>query len=90
SALAGALAVLALYATAHELQHHLPTERQNRAFPLAAAVLLAFAPFALWYAQEAKVYSLLLLVVVLLMWALLRAVRHGTWQAWLLLWCWRC
>ncbi|NJK79249.1 MAG: DUF2723 domain-containing protein [Chloroflexaceae bacterium] len=84
SALAGALAVLALYATAHELQHHLPTERQNRAFPLAAAVLLAFAPFALWYAQEAKVYSLLLLVVVLLMWALLRAVRHGTWQAWLL------
>lgn len=90
SALAGALAVVALYGTAREFQAadtHPATDdphtRQARLFPLLAAILLACSPFAIWYAQEAKVYSLLLLASVLLLWALLRGLRLRTPRAWL-------
>jgi hypothetical protein len=51
--------------------------------PLIAALLFAVSPFALWHAQDAKVYSLLMLVVALELWALLRALRRGG-RAWLL------
>jgi hypothetical protein len=84
SALAGAGAVVALYFAALEVQR--PTTGSSR-FPVAAGVLLLVAPFAIWYAQEAKVYSLLLLVATLLLWSLLRALRLRTWQAWL---CFAC
>jgi mannosyltransferase len=52
-------------------------------YPLIAALLFAVSPFALWYAQDAKVYSLLMLVVALELWALLRALRRGG-RGWLL------
>jgi hypothetical protein len=52
-------------------------------YPLVAALLFAVSPFALWYAQDAKVYSLLMLVVALELWALIRALRYGG-RAWLL------
>jgi mannosyltransferase len=49
-----------------------------------AALLITTSPFALWYAQDAKVYSLLMLIVALELWALLRALRHNDGRAWLL------
>src|SRR5262245_15039354 len=50
-----------------------------------AALLFATSPFALWYAQDAKVYSLLLLMIAVELWALLRALRSPSPRAWLLL-----
>jgi 4-amino-4-deoxy-L-arabinose transferase-like glycosyltransferase len=93
SALAGAGAVVAVFAVAREMQRldgwdmldgHAEFRPGMLWFPLAAAVLLLVSPFAIWYAQEAKVYSLLLLVAALLLWALLRALRLQSWRAWLL------
>jgi 4-amino-4-deoxy-L-arabinose transferase-like glycosyltransferase len=84
SALAGAAAVVALYLTAREFQRFAGDLPGSGLFPLAGALLLAGSPFALWYAQEAKVYSLLLLVSVLLLGSLLRALRQPTRRAWLL------
>jgi hypothetical protein len=91
SALAGAAAVAVIALAAIELQ---PTRDERRKakdesaassiVPLIAALLFGTAPFALWYAQDAKVYSLLMLVVALELWALLRALRRATGRAWLL------
>jgi len=53
--------------------------------PLIPALLFAFAPFALWHAQDAKVYSLLMLCAVLQLWALLRALRSGIPRDWIVL-----
>lgn len=85
SALAGAAAVAALFGAARELRP-LPAPGLGAAalFPAAAALLLAVSPFAVWYAQEAKVYSMLLLAATLLLWSLLRALRLGARRAWLL------
>ena len=62
SALAGAgmVAIIALAA------------RQMGQKPLVAALLAACSPYALWHAQDAKAYSLLMLVVALLLWLGLR------------------
>lgn len=95
SALVGAGAVVALYFAALELQ---AARRQGGSespastrplfaflsFPLVASLLLLTSPFAIWYAQEAKVYSLLLLFATLLIWSFLRALRLNTWRAWLI------
>jgi mannosyltransferase len=48
-----------------------------------AAFLFAISPFALWYAQDAKVYSLLMLAVALEIWALLHALNRPGLQSWL-------
>jgi hypothetical protein len=48
---------------------------------IAAVVLLAVSPFAVRYAVEARMYSLLLLLGVLGAHALLSAHRHRTWTA---------
>ncbi len=53
-------------------------------YPLVAAVLMLVSPFAIWYAQEVKVYSLFLLIAILCVWAFLRALRVQTQRAWLL------
>ncbi len=50
---------------------------------LAAATIILAGPFPLWYAQEAKAYSLLLLVAALLTWILLRVLRTGAHRDWL-------
>lgn len=88
SVVAGAAAVVALAGTAAECARGTTTDDEHdgaglvSAFPIAAACLLLFSPFATWYAQEAKVYSLFLLCSTLLLWSLLRAVRLNTRHAW--------
>jgi hypothetical protein len=90
SALAGALAVVALWLAATELQrsfggtggsHEL---HELARMPIGVVAIAVVSPFALWHAQDAKAYSLLLLVVALLLWTVLRALRIETRQAWLL------
>ncbi|MGZ4277444.1 MAG: glycosyltransferase family 39 protein, partial [Solirubrobacteraceae bacterium] len=51
---------------------------------LAAATLGAVAPFVVWYAQEARMYALFMLIATLAFWLQVRAIRHGTWRDWLL------
>jgi hypothetical protein len=95
SALAGAASVLAIYLAASELtQRPSGGKCAGKATlhplsvlirPLIASFLFATSPFALWYAQDAKVYSLLLLAVALELWALLRALRRADRRSWLLL-----
>jgi uncharacterized membrane protein len=88
SAVAGAAAVVALYVTALECGRAKEGEPQWRlegsSYPLVAAVLMLVSPFAIWYAQEVKVYSLFLLIATLCVWAFLRALRVQTQRAWLL------
>lgn len=50
---------------------------------LIGVVLLAVSPFFVAYAQEARPYSLWLLLIVLSQWALLRAIRLNRWGNWL-------
>ncbi len=88
SALAGALAVPVIYLAAVELEG---VGERGEAGPahswygLAAAAIVMAAPFAIWYSQEAKVYSLLLLVAALFVWALARVVRSGARRDWAVL-----
>jgi hypothetical protein len=100
SALAGAAAVAVMYFAASELSAEDQRSRtkdqrlSGSSFgPWSlvfgprgmAALLMATSPFALWQSQDAKVYSLLLLCVALLVWALLRALRSESRRAWLLM-----
>jgi hypothetical protein len=95
SAIAGALAAPVVYLAASELEQFAVPSSQ---FPvrdaqppalshygLGAALLTALGPFALWYGQEAKVYSLLLLSAALTTWLALRALRTNARRDWLLL-----
>ncbi len=76
SALAGALAVGAVLLAANELGPCSPRQ-------LALLGLLAIcSPYALWHAQDAKAYSLLLATEALMLWLTLRALRIGTRRAW--------
>ncbi|NWG21629.1 MAG: glycosyltransferase family 39 protein [Chloroflexi bacterium] len=84
SALAGALAVLAIVAAANEVRVEVTLdENQHRSSLVAAGLLGAISPYALWHAQDAKVYSLLILAAALLVWTFLRALRLETRPAWL-------
>ncbi len=98
SALAGALAVPALALAADELGRGPRDKNQeprtetaqlntqnSKLIPPVAALLVACSPFAIWHAQDAKVYSLLIAVLALLVWALLRALRRQGRADWLLL-----
>lgn len=92
SALAGALTTLAMFLAASELlklvldgqPQTTARSRQRIEGMVVATLLFAASPFALWYAQEAKVYSVLMLVIALLLWTLLRALRCRTPRAWLI------
>ncbi|MGD1996651.1 MAG: glycosyltransferase family 39 protein [Anaerolineae bacterium] len=46
--------------------------------------LFAFSPFTLWFAQEARMYALHMLVAVASSLALLEAFRKGRWWRWLI------
>jgi len=83
SALAGALVVPVLMAAAGELRAAVG-RAEDRYAPAWVGLLAAFSPYALWHAQDAKVYSMLILASALLVWTLLRALRSGTRGAWLL------
>ncbi len=85
SAVAGVLAVLAIWLAAQRIAADQQPPPAQPWYRLAATLLLGTAPVAIWYAQEAKVYSMLLLASTLLLWALLRAVQQPTRGALLLL-----
>jgi mannosyltransferase len=99
SALAGAAAVVVMYFAANELAAEDQGPKTNDQWISGssvgswslvfgpsglAALLIATSPLALWQAQDAKVYSLLMLCVALLVWALLRALRSGSRGDWAL------
>ncbi|NUP74974.1 MAG: hypothetical protein HOQ07_10060 [Sinomonas sp.] len=62
AAVAGTLAVAMTYAVAQRIL-------RDRAIASGAALFAAVAPFAVWYGQEARMYSLLLLFSLLYVWA---------------------
>src|SRR3546814_20280489 len=47
-----------------------------------AALLVVPAPFLVWYSQEARMYSLFMLIGVAGVWAQLVALRAGRTRAW--------
>lgn len=47
-----------------------------------AALLLSFHPLHVFYCREARVYPLLLLLTILLLWALWRALDLDRWRSW--------
>jgi uncharacterized membrane protein len=83
SALAFALTVPLVASAAAELGLSPAHQPRRWLLPLLSTTLILCSPYALWYAQDAKAYSLLMLVCALLNWALLRALRCGG-RAWLL------
>lgn len=86
SALAGAMVVPLLYLTALELtQLGAAPAARGRWYALTVALLALGAPFAIWYSQEVKVYSLLLLAATLTLLLLLRALRYNRRSAWVML-----
>ncbi len=86
SALAGAMVVPLLYLTALELtQLGATPAARGRWYALTVALLALGAPFAIWYSQEVKVYSLLLLAATLTLLLLLRALRYNRRSAWVML-----
>jgi hypothetical protein len=81
SALAGAAAVVIVYLAAREVAGVSQALSPRALLP---AMLAAASPFALWHAQDAKAYGLLLLASSLVTWALPRALRRGMRSDWLL------
>jgi len=78
SALAGTLAVPLLYALVHRLT-------RERSTATIAALLLATAPYAVWYGQEAKMYAALTVLVPLSFYLAMAASWKGRWWRWALL-----
>ena len=78
SALAGALAVPILYALVRRLTH----DRRPAAI---AALLMATAPYLVWYGQEAKMYATLTVLVPTSLLLTLAVARRGGWWRWVLL-----
>lgn len=75
SAIAGSLAVPAIYALGRELRGTIAG--------IGAALLLLVSPFAIWQSQDAKAYSLVLLHAILLAWTFARALRANDRRRWL-------
>lgn len=78
SALAGVAAAPLLWQVARVL---------TRGAPLSvagfAAFLLAINPYALWYSQEGKMYTIIMLLALAAMWFWLRGVEHGGARPWI-------
>ena len=89
SALAGAVTVgVIMLAAAEQGNYESVTSLSlvRRLLPLIAGLFAACSPYALWHAQDAKVYSLLMLMVALLLWLGLRVCNTAsaaqlTWRA---------
>jgi mannosyltransferase len=69
AAIAGTLAIPAMYGLGRTLR--------GPRLGLIAAALLTVSPYAHWYAQDAKMYSLLVLLTIVTTWLLVAAVRRG-------------
>jgi hypothetical protein len=69
----GAALVPVLYGLAREVF--------DRRTALVAAALVVPAPFLVWYSQEARMYSLFMLVGTAAIWAQVAALRRGRWAA---------
>ena len=54
----------------------------DRRTALVAAALGAVSPLLVWYSQEARMYSLFMLLAVVALWAQVKAVREGGTGAW--------
>ncbi len=52
--------------------------------PLMAALFLAVNPYQLWYAQEGKMYALIVFLTLLATWLWLDGMGRGGWRPWLL------
>ncbi len=78
AALAGALAVPIGYILMARLT-------ASRAAAAIIAVLLAVAPYLVWYGQEAKMYAALTVLVPASLLLTLAAAQQGSWQRWLAL-----
>ena len=78
SALAGALAVPIFYALMRRLVH----DRKPAAI---AALLMATAPYLIWYGQEAKMYAALTVLVPASLLLTVEVARRGGWWRWALL-----
>jgi uncharacterized membrane protein len=74
SVLIGAALVPLLYLAGRDLF--------SRSTGLVAASLGAVAPLAVWYAQEARMYSLYLVLALAAVWLQVRAARDGRVWAW--------
>jgi uncharacterized membrane protein len=75
SIIAGAGLVPALFLCGRELF--------DRRTGLVAAGLAACAPLAIWYAQEARMYSLFMLFAALALWAQIMVLRDGRRRYWI-------
>lgn len=75
SLLASAALVPVLYAAGRDIY--------DRRAGLAAAALATVAPFAVWYAQEARMYALFMLFALLSVWMQLRVLRGGGLRDWI-------
>jgi len=74
SVLAGLVAVAATYRLARALA--------GRRVGLAAMLLAAVSPFLIWYAQDARAYSLLTALVAAALWTTWAAKRRGSGRWW--------
>lgn len=77
SALAGALAVPIVYILMRRLGGRKPAT--------VAALLMATAPYLIWYGQEAKMYALLTALAPLALLLTVDAALRGRWWRWVLL-----
>lgn len=60
-------------------------EWRNETVGLVAAALLAFSPFHIYYSQEARAYTLAVLLVVLMLYSYLRAAKTNQYKWWILM-----
>lgn len=74
-ALIGLLSLPLMYGLAMELF-------SSRLTALLATALLTLSPFDILFAQTARQYSLLTMIIIGSSWLLLRAMRHPNWQRW--------
>jgi mannosyltransferase len=76
SVLLGTLAVPLVYRLSRRLFPSLPS------LALLAALFTATSPYLVWYSQEGKMYSLVLVLVLVSMDRYLAALERGRWQRW--------
>jgi hypothetical protein len=75
SLIAATAMIPALYAAARDIY--------DKRAGMAAAALVAVAPFAVWYADEARMYALFMLFALLSVWMQVRVIRGAGTGSWL-------